>query len=80
MTRDDAVLGCTGTIVVATRGAAGPGEVVVRVRGGLEALLAWSERPLPKGATVLVVNSRGARAVDVMEWDDPHHPPLVDTD
>ncbi|TDU05422.1 hypothetical protein EDD99_3934 [Streptomyces sp. 846.5] len=26
-----------------TRGAAGPGEVLVRVRGGSEALLAWSQ-------------------------------------
>ena len=53
---------------MATRGLDGPGEVMVRVRGGTEAFLAWSERPLATGTTVLVFNSRGERAVDVMEW------------
>ena len=62
------VVGCTGTLAVATRGPDGPGEVLVGVRGGTEAFLAWSERPLPRGASVLVFNSRGERAVDVMEW------------
>ena len=42
----------------------------VNIRGGTEAFLAWSEKPLPKGATVLVIESRGARAVDVIEWED----------
>lgn len=61
MARDDAVIGCTGELLVGTRGAQGPGEVLVRVRGGTEAFLAWSDDPLPKGATVLVVDS-AARA------------------
>ena len=53
------------------RGASdGPGEVLIKIRGGSEAFLAWSEKPLPKGATVLVIESRGARAVDVIEWED----------
>lgn len=69
--RDDAVIGCTGELLVGTRGAQGPGEVLVRVRGGTEAFLAWSDDPLPKGATVLVVDSRGTRQVDVIEWADP---------
>jgi len=70
---DDAAIGCGGTVIVATRGPAGPGEVMVKVRGGTEAYLAWSERPLAKGTEVLVFNSRGERAVDVMEWsaEDP---------
>ncbi|MEW2516791.1 hypothetical protein [Actinacidiphila alni] len=71
MARDEAVIGCTGELLVGTRGAAGPGEVHVRVRGGTETFLAWSEEPLPKGATVLVVDSRGTRQVDVIEWVDP---------
>jgi len=57
-------------IVVATRGEAGPGEVGVRVRGGSEKFLAWSESPLDRGTTVLITNSRGPRTVDVVEWDD----------
>lgn len=71
MVPDDAVIGCTGVMVIGTRGAAGPGEVLVRVRGGSETFLAWSDEPLPQGASVLVIESRGARQVYVMEWADP---------
>jgi hypothetical protein len=73
VTSDESAVGCSGTLLVATRGAAGPGEVLVKVRGGTEAYLAWSEQPLAKGTEVLVFNSRGERAVDVMEWsaEDP---------
>ena len=56
---------------MATRGPAGPGEVLVKMRGGTETFLAWSEQPIARGATVLVFNSRGERTVDVMEWADP---------
>ena len=71
MARDEALIGCIGKLIVATRGQAGPGEVVVSVRGGREALIAWSAEPLPRGTTVLVIESRGHRAVDVSEWTDP---------
>jgi len=68
--RDESSIGCVGVLTVATRGGDGPGEVLIKIRGGSEAFLAWSEKPLPKGATVLVIESRGARAVDVIEWED----------
>jgi hypothetical protein len=55
---------------VATRGSDGPGEVNIKIRGGSETFLAWSEKPLPRGATVLVIESRGARTVDVIAWED----------
>ena len=71
MHRDEAVIGCIGVLVVGTRGTAGPGEVLVRIRGGSETYLAWSPEPLPAGATVLVIESRGTRQVDVSQWDDP---------
>lgn len=71
MARDESCIGAVGVLTVATRGAEGPGEVRVKVRGGVEHFLAWSEAPLSRGATVLVIDSRGARAVDVVEWDDP---------
>ncbi|QFZ72604.1 hypothetical protein GFH48_04370 [Streptomyces fagopyri] len=71
MVQDEAVIGCTGELLVGTRGAAGPGEILVRVRGGSETFLAWSREPLPRGATVLVIESRGCREVDVIEWADP---------
>ena len=71
MPEDSSVVGCVGTLIIATRGQAGPGEVLVRVRGGSEAFIAWSPDPLPRGSTVLVIASRGSRTVDVSEWADP---------
>jgi hypothetical protein len=71
MPQDEAVIGCTGKLLVGTRGTAGPGEIMVRVRGGSETFIAWSDAPLPTGATVLVIESRGCREVGVIEWQDP---------
>jgi hypothetical protein len=68
---DGSLIGCIGVLTVATRGQAGPGEVLVKFRGGSEAFIAWSEQPIPKGSTVLVINNRGTRTVDVSAWDDP---------
>jgi len=64
-------IGCIGVITVATRGKAGPGEVLVKIRGGSEAFIAWSPDPLPKGTSVLVIDERGSRTVDVSAWNDP---------
>ncbi len=69
VTPDESAVGCTGTVIVATRGDEGPGEVLVTMRGGTEAYLAWSEQPLARGTQVLVYNARGDRALDVMEWN-----------
>jgi hypothetical protein len=68
--RDESSIGRVGVLTVGTRGERGPGEVLIKIRGGSEAFLAWSDAPLPKGATVMVIESRGARAVDVIEWED----------
>jgi hypothetical protein len=70
-------IGCIGKIIVATRGEAGPGEVLVKIRGGSEAFIAWSPEPLAKGTTVLVIDERGSRAVEVSAWEDPLDPGLV---
>ena len=70
MARDESSIGCVGVLTVATRGADGPGEVHIKIRGGSVLFLAWSDKPLPKGSTVLVIDSRGARAVDVIAWED----------
>ena len=70
MARDESSIGRIGVLTVGTRGEAGPGEVLIKIRGGSEAFLAWSDQPLPKGATVLVIESRGERVVDVIEWED----------
>jgi hypothetical protein len=74
MVPDEAVIGCTGVLLVGTRGAAGPGEVLARVRGGTETFLAWSPEPLAKGTPVLVIESRGSRQVDVVAWAQPVDP------
>ena len=71
MARDESSIGTVGVLTIATRGDAGPGEVRIKIRGGSECYLAWSERPLPRGSNVLVVDYRGPRTVDVIEWTDP---------
>ena len=78
MARETSLIGCIGVLSVATRGPDGPGEVMVKIRGGSEAYIAWSPAPLPKGATVLVIESRGTRTVDVSEWADPLAPFSLD--
>jgi hypothetical protein len=64
-------IGCEGVITVATRGNSGPGEVLVKIRGGSEAFIAWSPEPLAKGTAVLVIEDRGERTVDVSPWTNP---------
>jgi hypothetical protein len=66
---DASVIGCVGTLIVATRGSRGAGEVLLTLRGTREAFLAWSDEPLPKGAKVLVVEVRGSRTVVVEPWN-----------
>ena len=74
MPGDVSLIGCVGVLTVATRGPAGPGEVLVKIRGGREAFIAWSTQPIRRGSTVLIIESRGTRAVDVSEWTDPFSP------
>ncbi len=80
MPREESLIGSIGVLTVATRGPAGPGEVLVKIRGGSEAYIAWSPEPIAKGSTVLVIESHGARSVDVSEWADPLGPLLDDAD
>lgn len=72
--RDDAVVGCTGALTIAIEGPKDPGEVHVSVRGGSESFLAYADEPLAVGRTVLVIDTRGARAVDVVPWDEGYPP------
>ena len=71
MPGDASLIGSIGVMLIATRGQAGPGEVLLRIRGGTEAYIAWSAEPIARGQTVLVIESRGHRNVDVSEWADP---------
>ncbi|WP_236737223.1 hypothetical protein [Mycolicibacterium llatzerense] len=68
MVGDVSVIGCVGPLIVATRGAAGAGEVLLNLRGAKEAYLAWSTEPLSRGTQVLVIDTRGPRAVVVEAW------------
>jgi hypothetical protein len=68
---DGTLVGSIGVLTIATRGQAGPGEVLVPIRGGSETFIAWSTEPLARGSTVLVIESRGTRTVDVSAWNDP---------
>jgi hypothetical protein len=71
MPRNESAVGSVGRLTVGTRGAAGPGEVLLRIRGGSETFLAWSDDPIAKGSTVLVIEDRGARAVAVITLAGP---------
>lgn len=57
--------------MIATRGADGPGEVQLKIRGGTETFIARSADPLPVGAAVIVLDVLGPRTVVVFPWDDP---------
>lgn len=74
MAGDESLIGSIGVIIIATRGSRGPGEVLLKVRGGSEAYLAYSAEPIPRGSTVLVINNRGTRSLDVSAWVDPFQP------
>jgi hypothetical protein len=68
---DASAVGCVGQLLVGTRGTNGCGEALVKIRGGSESYLAWSDEPLAKGTDVLVVHVRGPREVVVVPWTDP---------
>ncbi len=76
---DIELIGTVGVLVVGTRCADGPGEVLLHVRGGSESFLAHSDEPIPKGTSVLVIEARAGRAVVVVRLDGPRPPgtPIV---
>jgi hypothetical protein len=71
MDGDPSAIGRVGVLTIGTRGPNGPGEVLIKIRGGSESFLAWSGETLPKGTAVLIIESRGARAVNVVRWSEP---------
>ena len=54
-----------GTITIATRGDDGPGEVELAVDGGSGTFIAYSDDSLPRGTSVVVIDIRPSRKVDV---------------
>jgi hypothetical protein len=64
-------VGLAGRIVTPTNGTDGPGEVELRIRGGIETFIARSMDPLPRGTSVIVLSTLGPRSVVVSPWADP---------
>jgi hypothetical protein len=62
---DPEVVGKVGTVLTRIRGGALPGEVRLPVRGTTETFIAYCPVLVERHETVLVVHSRGERAVDV---------------
>jgi hypothetical protein len=67
---DDAVVGLPGVVTIRVPGGSAPGEVRLYVRGTYENLIAYAVELLEVGRHVVVVASRGNRAVDV-EYTTP---------
>ena len=65
------LVGKVGRVIRAVRGGSRPGEVRVVVEGVPHYYLAYSTDAIPAEATVLVINIRGARQIDVEPWSQP---------
>jgi membrane protein implicated in regulation of membrane protease activity len=61
----EVLVGRTAHVSTAIPGGDKAGEVVVRVRGGSEAYIAFADQPIKAGAQVVVVDDRGARTLVV---------------
>ena len=62
---DESLVGLEGYVTVPIPADGGPGEVVLRVRGGTEHFAAWCDSPVAKHARILVIEDRSARSVTV---------------
>jgi membrane protein implicated in regulation of membrane protease activity len=62
---DEFLVGKTAHVTVAIPGGDKAGEVLLRVRGGSEAYIAFSDQHIDAGALVVVIDDRGARTVVV---------------
>jgi len=48
----------------------GPGEIVLAIRGGTERYAAWCDTPVPKHASVVVVEASAPRSVVVAPFPE----------
>jgi hypothetical protein len=62
----ESVAGKPGVVITRIPGGERAGEIMVRIRGGTEAFLAYAGECIERGETVLVFNDRGHRQVDVI--------------
>jgi len=70
-------VGAIGEVVVAIRGTAGPGEILVPLNGSREAFIAECAEPVGRGAAVMVIDIAPHRHVTVVPWEgfSPALPP-----
>jgi hypothetical protein len=61
----ETAVGKVGRVIARIPGTERAGEIVVPIRGGTEAFLAYADEEIRSGASVLVIASRGGRSVDV---------------
>jgi hypothetical protein len=66
---EELVVGRLGRLTVAVP-PDGAGEVVIEVRGGPERRPAWSDRPLPKHAPVVITGVRSDLSLEVTPFPD----------
>ena len=75
------LVGKVGLVTVRVRGGTLPGEIRLVVQGIPHYYIAYCGQAVAVGEHVLVVNSRGARQVDVEPWQHPEpddDPPMTD--
>ena len=65
------IVGHLATVSSRIRGGDLPGEVTVRYAGDTHTFLAYATEPIPLGAEVLIVGSRGNHQLDVEIWRRP---------
>ena len=65
--RHTSIVGELGFVTIGIR-AGHPGEIVVKVRGGSEAFVAWADEPIPRGSQVVVVGELSGRGVRVTNF------------
>ena len=68
---DQTLVGKVGLVTVGVRGGPLPGEVRLVVQGIPHYYIAYCGQALAVGEHVLVINSRGARQLDVEPWQQP---------
>lgn len=68
MVTDQILVGKVGQVVSPVRGGELPGEVRVVIEGIPHYYLAYCAITLDTGSSVLVINNRGSRQIDVEPW------------
>ncbi len=66
----ETVVGKLGRVITRIPGTDRAGEITVQIRGGTETFLAYADKEIQVGVSVVVIDTRGARSVDVTWFSD----------